>query len=220
MDHMEAMRARHSVRAYTDRPVEAEKRRQLEALADRCNGQGGLHIRCCWDDPEGFDSRLAHYGSFRGVHSYLVLAGPPAPDLEEKCGYYGEKLVLAAQCMGLNTCWAALTFHKAAVKKRLLPGDRLVAVIAVGYGANQGVPHKSRPWEKLVDAAGEDLPEWFRRGAQGALLAPTALNQQKFRISLEAGEPVIRAAGFGPYTKVDLGIVKYHFEAASGHPVR
>jgi len=51
------------------------------------------------------------------------------------------------------------------------------------------------------------------------MLAPTAINQQSFRISLEDGEPVI-TAGRGVMTKIDLGIVKYNFEAASGHKCR
>ena len=121
--------------------------------------------------------------------------------------------------MGLNTCWAALTFHKAKVKKQIPDGEDLVLVIAIGYGAGQGSSHKSRPLESVVETTGE-LPDWFRAGAQAALLAPTAVNQQKFKMRIEDGEPVIRTAGFGPYTKIDLGIVKYHFELASGHKVR
>lgn len=120
--------------------------------------------------------------------------------------------------MGLNTCWAALSFHKAKVKKLIPEGEVLVLVIAIGYGSNQGTAHKSRPLERVVETAGE-LPDWFRAGAQAALLAPTAVNQQKFKMGIEGGEAFIRTAGFGPYTKIDLGIVKYHFELASGHSV-
>ena len=73
--------------------------------------------------------------------------------------------------------------------------------------------------ESVVEAT-DELPDWFRAGAQAALLAPTAVNQQKFKMGIEDGEPVIRTAGIGPYTRIDLGIVKYHFELASGHKVR
>ena len=153
------------------------------------------------------------------VNNYIILAGKPCDDLPEKCGYYGERLVLEAQAMGLNTCWAALTFHKSKVKKQIPDGEDLVLVIAIGYGAGQGSSHKSRPLESVVETTGE-LPDWFRAGAQAALLAPTAVNQQKFKMGIEDGEPVIRTAGIGLYTKIDLGIVKYHFELASGHKVR
>ena len=219
MDLIQAMQERHSVRAYTGQRIEDAKRKKLDDLIRECNQESGLHIQIRYDDPSGFDSKLAHYGSFRNVNNYIILAGKPCDDLPEKCGYYGERLVLEAQAMGLNTCWAALTFHKAKVKKQIPDGEDLVLVIAIGYGAEQGTSHKSRPFESVVEATGE-LPDWFRAGAQAALLAPTAVNQQKFKMGIEDGEPVIRTAGIGPYTRIDLGIVKYHFELASGHKVR
>lgn len=43
------------------------------------------------------------------------------------------------------------------------------------------------------------------------LMAPTAMNQQKFTFTLK-GDKVRADAGLGFYAKVDLGIVKYHFE--------
>lgn len=52
-----------------------------------------------------------------------------------------------------------------------------------------------------------------------AIVAPTAVNQQKFFIDIDKDEAVIKA-GFGPLTKLDLGIVRYNFEAASGHRCR
>lgn len=219
MDIMQTIRARHSVRAYTGREIEPERRQELDRLVEQYNAESGLHMQLRYDDPAGFDSRLAHYGHFRNVSNYLVLAGAKAPDLEVKCGYYGEKFVLEAQKLGLNTCWAVLTFQKSAVRKLLAAGDRLVAVIAVGYGATQGAAHKSKPQERLIQCQGE-VPVWFVRGAEAAMLAPTAMNQQKFQISLENGEPTLRTAGLGPYTKIDLGIVKCHFEAASEHTIR
>ena len=218
MDLIQAMQERHSVRAYTLQPIEDGKRQKLDNLIRECNQESGLHIQIRYDDPSGFDSKLAHYGNFRNVNNYIILAGKPSDDLPEKCGYYGERLVLEAQATGLNTCWAALSFHKAKVKKLIPEGEVLVLVIAIGYGSNQGTAHKSRPLERVVETAGE-LPDWFRAGAQAALLAPTAVNQQKFKMGIEGGEAFIRTAGFGPYTKIDLGIVKYHFELASGHRV-
>ena len=219
MDIIQAIRERHSVRAYSGRKIEEEKRRKLDALIEACNEESGLHIQIRYDDPSGFDSRLAHYGKFRNVENYIILAGIPSDDLQEKCGYYGEKIVLEAQMMGLNTCWTALTFNKSNVKKMISVKEKLVLVIAIGYGANHGKAHKSRSMESVMATKGE-MPDWFRRGAEAAFLAPTAMNQQKFKMGIKGGSPVIRAVGKGPYTKIDLGIVKYHFEIASGHKVK
>lgn len=218
MDLLQAMRERHSVRAYTAQKIEPEKRRNLDALIAECNEEGNLHIQIKYDDPDGFDSRLAHYGNFRNVNNYIILAGKSSDTLSERCGYYGERIVLEAQRMGLNTCWAAMTFHKRNVKRWISPGEKLVLVIAIGYGETQGAQHRSKSLGSVVETEA-GLPNWFRKGAEAALLAPTAINQQKFKMGLRDGNPVIRIAGKGPYTKIDLGIVKYHFEVASGHKI-
>ncbi len=55
---------------------------------------------------------MAHYGKFSGVKNYVAIIGAKSSDLEEKCGYYGEKIVLKAQQMKLNTCWVAITYKK------------------------------------------------------------------------------------------------------------
>ena len=89
-------------------------------------------------------------------------------------------------------------------------GEKLCCVIALGYGETQGVAHKSKPIEQLCRVKG-DMPDWFKRGMEAALLAPTSLNQQKFFFTLE-GNTVTAKAGLGFYTKLDLGIVKAHFE--------
>ena len=211
----EAMEARHSVRAYTDEKVPEEIRKTLSDAVSEANREGDLHISIRWDDPEGFDSRLAHYGNFRNVSNYIVLAGKKSGDFDLRCGYYGEKLVLLAQSLGLNTCWAALTFNKRKVKELLAPGESLCMVIALGYGASPGHPHRGKAYEDVCDVT--DAPAWFREGVEAALLAPTAVNQQKFFFSLEGEKAVLRAKGIGTCLQTDLGIVKYHFEAASGH---
>ena len=219
MTELEAVRARHSVRAYQEKPIPAELRRQLNDYVEALNRESGLHITIQYDDPAGFDSRLAHYGSFRNVANYIVLAGKKEGDFDFRCGYYGEKLVLFAQTLGLNTCWAALTFNKKKVRQLIPEGESLCMVIALGYGETQGRQHKSKDASKVQELAGE-APDWFKRGLEAALLAPTAVNQQKFCFSIEAGEPTVRVKGIGSCTRVDLGIAALHFELGSGRKVK
>ena len=217
MTILEAIDARHSVRAYRNEPIEEEKRRQLDSCAEECNRESGLHIFLRYDDPEGFDSRLAHYGHFRNVRNYIVLAGEKGPEFDYRCGYYGEKMVLLAQQLGLNTCWAALTFNKRKVRELIPEGETLCMVIALGYGETQGNARKSKTYTEVTENGTDEA--WFRQGVEAALKAPTAVNQQKFVFSVRDGEPVARAKGFGSLTQVDLGIVVYHFEAASGKKI-
>ena len=210
MTIMEAIDARHSVRAYKDMAIPQEVRDRLDAF---------LNITIAYDDTEGFDSRLAHYGSFSNVRNYVILKGSKRADFDFACGYYGEKIVLYAQELGLNTCWTALTFNKKKVKELVPAGEALCMVIALGYGETQGNAHKSKSMFDVIDVKG-GMPEWFVAGVESALKAPTAMNQQKFCFMLENDEPSVRVKGLGTFTKVDLGIVAYHFEAATGKRVK
>lgn len=213
MEILEIMQQRHSVRQYTDQAIEPEKRAVLDALTQEINRKAGLSVQIIYDDPKCFDSFMAHYGKFAGVRNYIALVGKKAPGLDETLGYYGEELVLKAQELGLNTCWVALTRGKS--KAAVGRGEKEVCLIALGYGVTQGVEHKSRPMQELC-TCGEPMPEWFRCGMNAAMLAPTAMNQQKFRFELLPDGTVKAACGSGFYTKLDLGIVKYHFEAVTG----
>lgn len=215
MDILEIMKARHSVRQYNGKKIENGIRETLAELVGECNRESGLNIQIIFDEPKCFNSTMAHYGKFSGVENYIALVGKKVADLDEKAGYYGEKLVLKAQELGLNTCWVAMTHGKSAAK--IKKGEKLVCIIALGYGTTQGTAHKSKPVEQLCNCA-SGMPDWFSKGMEAALLAPTAMNQQKFYFTLEDEKVSVRA-GKGFYTKMDLGIVKFHFEAAAHHKV-
>ena len=216
MDIREAIKERHSVRQYKKDPIPDHLVEELGDLIRICNSESGLHMQLILNDPECFNTLLGHYGRFENAHNYLAVVGPKdLPNLDETCGYYGQRIVLAAQGMGLNTCWVAGTYGRGKCKAALGKDEKLICVIAIGYGQNSGTKHKSKPVSKLCSVREEDMPVWFKNGVKAAMMAPTAVNQQKFMISLVDGEPVI-TAGRGPLTKLDLGIVKYNFEAASG----
>lgn len=208
----EAVNARHSVRQYLDKPLTDEVTEVLQRKIDTINQVSGLHLQLVRNEPNAFNSFLAHYGKFTGVSNYIALVG--GKDAEEQCGYYGEQLVLLAQAHGLNTCWVGLTFAKVTDAFELNKSEKLHAVISVGYGQTQGVAHKSKTFDEVATATAP-IPEWFRKGVECALLAPTAINHQKFHFTLE-GEQMKATAGWGAFTNMDLGIAKYHFEIGSG----
>lgn len=214
MDIMEVMRARHSVRQYKNKPLETEHISALQSEIDLCNQESGLNIQLVINEPRAFDGFMAHYGKFSGVTNYIALIGKKEADLEEKCGYYGERLVLKTQQMGLNTCWVAMTYSKIKSAFTVEAGEKLCIVISLGYGETQGVPHKSKSIEQVTKTVGS-VPDWFRSGIEAALLAPTAMNQQKFSFTLTDNRVSVKA-GIGFYTKIDLGIVRYHFELGAG----
>lgn len=218
IDIMEIMRLRHSVRQYTDAPAEPDKREALGVLAGQLNREHGLHIQLIWDEPRCFSSFMARYGNFADVRNYIALVGKKAENLDEMLGYCGEVLVLKAQQLGLNTCWVALSHGRSGAS--VLSGEKQVCLISLGYGRTQGAPHKSRPLAELCSPSSEDdMPDWFRSGMQAVLLAPTAMNQQKFFFRLTENGGVQASCDRGFYTKLDLGIAKCHFELGSGRKI-
>ena len=221
MTLQEAIEARHSVRAYRNEPLAEDACRQLEEEIAEVNQRGRLHIQLIQDEPKAFQGTLAKYGKFRNVTSYLVVAGKKADDLDERIGYYGEHLVLLAQTLGLNTCWVGLSYKKIPNTYVLDEGEVIRAYIAIGYGETQGTSHKIKTVEQVSNAS-ETTPSWFKKGVEAALLAPTAVNQQKFSfeyVGMKDNCHQVRAKkGFSMigYAQIDLGIAKYHFEIGAG----
>lgn len=217
METLEIMKQRHSVRQYTDKKIEKEKRDALDELATRINEKTGLHIQIIYDEPKCFDSMMARYGKFYGVNNYIALVGKKTADLDKKLGFYGEQLVLKAQELGLNTCWVAMSHGKS--KAQIDKGEKQVCLISLGYGTTNGVPHKSKSVSQVSNYH-QGMPEWFLQGVEAALLAPTAVNQQKFYFEFLENSSVKTTSGKGFYTKLDLGIAEYHFETVTGKTVK
>lgn len=220
MTIQEAIKARHSVRKYTGQPIEIEKVEKLQAEVAAANAEGGLNIQLVLEEPKSFSSGIWKYGYFSGVKNYFVMAGPKGKAVEEKIGYYGEKLVILAQMLGLGTCWVGLTYKKIPGTYTLRAGDVVHCVIALGYGENAGVQHPIKDAGQFYELDGP-APEWFLKGLEAALLAPTAVNQQKFKFILHKGGKVEARplSSIYGYTMVDLGIVKYHFEVGAGKEI-
>ena len=216
MTLQEAIVARHSVRQYQDKPIEKEKLDSLQAAIAEANADGRLHLQLVADEPEAFAHGLAKYGKFSGVRNYISLVCRRGED--QLLGYRTERIVLLAQTLGLNSCWVGLTFRKQPGRYTVAAGETMHGVIALGYGEGQGVQHPQKPIESFYKAHGE-IPAWFRSGLKAALLAPTAMNMQKFEFELLPDGRVAartRFALIGTYLKIDLGIVKCHFELGAG----
>ena len=221
MTLQEAIEARHSVRAYKNQSLTEDVVKVLEEQAAILNREGKLHIQLILNEPKAFLGTLAKYGRFRNVTNYFVIAGKQTGDLDERVGYYGEHLVLLAQTLGLNTCWVGLSYTKVPGTYVLDEGEKIACYIALGYGETQGVGHKIKSVGQVSNTS-DTTPKWFQEGVEAALLAPTAVNQQKFSFEyagMKNNRHQVHAKRvfslFG-YTQMDLGIAKYHFEVGAG----
>ncbi len=215
MTLQEAIQSRHSVRQYKPIPIEEELVSALQNEIDAINQESGLHIQLITNEPKAFDTKFAHYGRFEGVANYFAMIGPKGTNLKECCGYYGERLVLKAQQLGLHTCWVGLHYKKIPDVFNIGKGEKLALVITVGHGKSSGVKRRSKTPEQVSNIT-DCAPDWFKQGVQAALLAPTAVNQQQFYFTLHEDGSVSAKSKLGPFANMDLGIVKYHFEVGAG----
>ena len=154
MTIQEAMHARHSVRQYENRPLGDEVIAALKQEIAACNRESGLHIQLVTNEPKAFRSMMARYGKFSGVTNYLALIGRKSEDLDELCGYYGERLVLLAQQLGLNSCWVAMTYKKDPPG----PGNRTGGEAA--GGDRPGLRRYQREAPSLQEAGAGEFRVW------------------------------------------------------------
>lgn len=210
MTMTEAMHERHTVRKYTEKALSQEIIEKLNARIDENNSRFGLSIKIITDSADGLNlfAKLAA----KGVKNYFVLAGNVGDEASEKLGYSSADIMLFAQTLGLNTWYIGGTFNHGVAK--YADGKKVIGIVAVGYGENGGAPHKSKSAEQVSHYDGE-APDWFRNGVEAALLAPTAMNCQGFRlIGSENGVKIEKTSAM--FTPADRGIVKYHFELGAG----
>ena len=210
MSEIDAIKERHSVRNYEAKKIEADKVEKIRAKIEELNKEGNLHLQFMEDAGKTYNKLFNKVAGLGSAPSVIACVGIDDETLEQRVGYYGEKLVLFIQELGLNTCWAG-TFNQKNIGAEVGDGEMLVISIAVGYGKHKGKPHKSKSPEQVIEAKG-DRPYWFNKGVDMALLAPTAINQQKFVIRLNEDESVDFVDKGGIFSQVDLGIVRCHFE--------
>lgn len=211
MDLKEAMENRHSVRRYVGKDVEPEKKEAIASLISEINAETGMHFELHSGEPNPFtgDNRMIN------VRDYVALLGTKSADLNEKAGYHGERLVLLMTQLGLDSCWIGNLPIMEKTINELKSEYELACIIAFGYGEDHGKPHEGKAMGELCRVDGE-MPAWFENGMRYAMLAPTAINQQKFLFTLESDGKVSATFGKGPYSQVDLGIAKLHFELGAG----
>lgn len=230
MDIIEAIEKRISCRAFEDKPIEPEKIEALRQVIAEINELDDLHFELY--GPQDFGPTLCLSKKMFANDSpwYAVLAAPAGPVFEERLGYFGEKLVLAATQLDLGTCWVAGTFNRSTIHADLVEGEVLHDVIPIGYVSDR-MPLKQRTIRKALRGRSKKLeemfegptplaeaPEWIQACIDAVGKAPSAINEQPVVFAWAGGEaPIVarlaRVRTGKEYT--DLGIAKYHFELAA-----
>lgn len=240
---VETIRERHSVREYDGKPLSRAEFDALIAVVEECARESGLDIQLVGDNPEVF-SVIARFGLIRGCRTHVAfvvddgkagdatsganaaangateadcveMRGARRTAVDEAIGYWGQKIVLAAQDMGLNTCWCALCSRKKS-HAVVAPGKKIRLIIAVGHGKTQGFSRKTKSVEALSSVECAKAPAWFAAAMEAAQLAPTAMNNQNFKITLLSDGKTVRIdAPQNGLNVIDEGIVRCNFEIAA-----
>ncbi|MDR3900312.1 MAG: nitroreductase family protein [Slackia sp.] len=215
---VETIRERHSVREYDRKPLARVEFDALGAVVEECARESSLDIQLVGDNPEVFNV-IARFGSIRGCRTHVAFMVDDAKArgvaADEAIGYWGQKIVLAAQDMGLNTCWCALCSRKKS-HAVVAPGKKIRLVIAVGHGKTQGFSRKTKSVEALSSVECAKTPAWFAAAMEAAQLAPTAMNNQNFKITLLSNGKTVRIdAPQSGLNVIDEGIVRCNFEIAA-----
>ena len=215
---VETIRERHSVREYDGKPLARVEFDALGAVVEECARESGLDIQLVGDNPEVFNV-IARFGLIRGCRTHVAFVVDDAKvrcvAADEAVGYWGQKIVLAAQDMGFNTCWCALCSRKKS-RAVVAPGKKIRLIIAVGHGKTQGFTRKTKSVEALSSVECAKAPVWFAAAMEAAQLAPTAMNNQNFKITLLSDGKTVRIdAPQSGLNAIDEGIVRCNFEIAA-----
>lgn len=225
MELTEAISIRCSRRTYIIKPIENDKIQILKALVDEANKKGNLHLQLILQNGGAFQHFGKSYGMFSGVENYIALIGKNEPNLNEKLGYYGEKIVLEATRLGLGTCWVGGTFDRASCPCAIREGEIFRAVITIGNVAPEhtlqekliikATHRKTKPLNEFYESDGA-LPKWFLNGIECAAKAPSAMNKQPVKFYYKDSVVTAKINEAHDYEFIDLGIAKLHFEIGAG----
>lgn len=208
----ELIKNRHSVRKYKNVSLNDSDISKINEILKEIN-KNDLSFELV-TNKNIFKNIILGYGFIKDCNNYIILGGKDDFLLEEKVGYYGEELVLKLLDLGINSCFVGGTYKKKKVKNNLPSGYRNVLVLAVGYGINSGSLAKTKTFDEI--SLSKEVPDWYKRGIEMVLFAPSAVNQKKWEFEFVAPDGVkIRSYG-NFFPNVDLGIAKYHFEIGAG----
>lgn len=218
----EAMYKRHSRRSYLREKLRDEDAAFLKERIHMYNQKHGLHMKLVCGHPEIFKGFRNSYGMFHNVENFIMMMGNSRDIyMQEKLGYFGERLILEAVERNMGTCWVGGTFAKDALKPYVKEDEKLYCVIAIGYTAHkktlkeQLISHATRHRGKTVEEMSDitaHSPDWMKNGMEAVQLAPSALFKQPVRFRQEKDRAYAEVAHTDSFEMVDLGIAMLHFE--------
>ncbi len=208
---IEAINLRHTVRRYKPTEIDFDNRKFILERVNKLNSSYNLTMRAVFDD----DSALSLLGKFilsKNARNFIVLAGKD--NQQEQLGYCAADLMLYIQTLGLNSWFVGGTFNRKKLEERY--HESVFGIVVFGYGLDNGKKHSSKSFNQV--SRSDEKVKWYEKGVVAALKSPTALNKQNFKFILANGVVKLEVKK-SPYAKLELGILRYFFELASGKTI-
>lgn len=233
---LQLLEKRHSVRSFTDKPVEPSVINKLKAAVTMVNThEQGLKFQVITNDPEPLKGFSKSYGMFINPRNYIAaVVDTGTPDVYERAGYFAEQIVIKAVEAGLSTCFVGGTYDSKTVKAQLRAGEKILFLILFGYEGEKSRPiaslmaklvhrKKMAPEDFFTPASdisqGLEIFPDLMTGLKAVACAPSALNRRKTRLFLRTinGKECICAKVDNPDSGllIDLGIAKFNFNYAT-----
>ncbi len=222
---LEAINIRRSRRTFSNKALSAMHFQHLQNLMQAYNQESGLHMQLISDASDAFNGFRKSYGMFKGVCTVLALIGNASDNhLEEKCGYYGELIILEATKLGLGTCWVGGTYSKKANVFQVGENQKLCCVIPIGEVPKETrreklihklAARKSKTIEQMLETDCP-APNWLTAGMKAVQKAPSAVNHQPVLFKYRNNKLTAQVKNKHKFENIDLGIAKAHFVIAAG----
>lgn len=222
-----------SVREFKEKAIEAECFNEIESYikkSKRLLPEVNIELKI-FDSRETYE-KLKNVAGYNGhmikAPSYAVILSDVKQGYIENSGYIGERLILKARDLDIDSCW--VTFNDSDIIKEKLDissNKEVTAIIALGYGIDKNIKNKSGSErlgvEKIVymDKWGinTSIDELEERGLLDAFsyarMAPSTLNRQPWRFIIDGGK-IILAVKKDDFTSnyervIDAGIAMLYF---------
>lgn len=215
-EYIEAISMRCSRRTYSPHALDEETKDVIKNMIDAVNDSAGTEFKF-------IDDATPAFKLFTGKFSAVAVCGDDSEKTRIKSGYYGESIVLQCVFHGLGTCWVTGTYDENKILAMLnLPKQtRLYGLIVIGFVKEKlsskekimhNIMHKKHiPYQKMIEACDEKLPECYAYAMELVGKAPSGTNSKPVHFKYEKG--IISAYVDEPYSdkSISFGIAQLHF---------
>lgn len=222
-----------SVRDFKEKAIEEECFNEIESYIKKSKKllpEVNIELKI-FNNEETYE-KLKNVAGYNGhmikAPSYAVILSDVKRGYIENSGYIGERLILKARDLEIDSCW--VTFNDSDIIKEKLDissNKEITAIIALGYAIDKNIKNKSGSErlgvEKIVymDKWGinTSIDELEERGLLDAFsyarMAPSTLNRQPWRFIIDGGN-IILAVKKDDFTSnyergIDAGIAMLYF---------